>query len=141
MKTDFNSIYLDTAPIIYALENVAPYAERMQEFIFSHFYDDAIFKTSTVTNTEYLVIPYRTQDFAKIMEFERFKTVLKMQVLPADNAITKRAAQIRAKYSGIKAMDALQLATAIQNNCDVFLTNDKQLKQVEEIRVLLVDDL
>lgn len=38
-------------------------------------------------------------------------------------------------------MDALQLASAIQNNCDVFLTNDKQLKQVQEISVLLVDEL
>ena len=38
-------------------------------------------------------------------------------------------------------MDALQLASAIQNHCDVFLTNDKQLKQGEEINVLLVDEL
>ncbi len=27
------------------------------------------------------------------------------------------------------------------HGCDVFLTNDKQLKQVEEIHVLLVDEL
>ena len=42
------------------------------------------------------------------------------------------AAQLRAKYQGIKAMDSLQLASAIQNHCDVFLSNDKQLRQVEE---------
>lgn len=90
---------------------------------------------------EYLVIPYRIQDYQKIIEFERFKKTLKMRVLAADDAITKHAAQIRAKYSGIKAMDALQLASAIISGCDVFLTNDKQLRQVEEIPVLLVDDL
>ena len=87
------------------------------------------------------MIPYRNQDFTKIMEFERFKSVLKMRVIPADNTITKLAAQIRAKYSGIKAMDSLQLATAVQNRCDVFLTNDKQLRQVEELKVLLVEEL
>ena len=100
-----------------------------------------MFTTSTITNTEYLVIPYRIQDYQKIIEFERFKKTLKMRVLAADDAITKHAAQIRAKYSGIKAMDALQLASAIISGCDVFLTNDKQLRQVEEIPVLLVDDL
>ena len=100
-----------------------------------------MFTTSTITNTEYLVIPYRIRDFQKIMEFERFKKALKMCIIPVDDTITKCAAQIRAKYSGIKAMDALQLASAVISNCDVFLTNDKQLRQVEEIQVLLVDDL
>ena len=38
-------------------------------------------------------------------------------------------------------MDSIHLATAIVYGCDVFLTNDKQLKQVEEINVLLVDEL
>ena len=33
-------------------------------------------------------------------------------------------------------MDALQLASAVQNHCDVFLTNDKQLKQVEQMQKL-----
>ena len=76
-----------------------------------------------------------------MMDYERFKKILKMRVIAADEAITKYAAQIRAKYSGIKAMDALQLASAIISGCDVFLTNDKQLRQVAEIPVLLVEDL
>lgn len=141
MKTDFNSIYLDTSPIIYILENVEAYSERVHRFIVSHFCDNATFTTSTITNTEYLVIPYRIQDYQKIMEFERFKKILKIRVIAADDAITKCAAQIRAKYSGIKSMDALQLASAMISGCDVFLTNDKQLRQVNEIQVLLVDDL
>ena len=141
MKTDFNNIYIDTSPIIYMLEDVKPYSVHVQDFIISHFRNNAMFTTSTITNTEYLVIPYRIQDYQKIIEFERFKKTLKMRVLAADDAITKHAAQIRAKYSGIKAMDALQLASAIISGCDVFLTNDKQLRQVEEIPVLLVDDL
>ena len=123
------------------LEDVKPYSVRVQDFIISHFRNDVMFTTSTITNTEYLVIPYRIQDYQKIIEFERFKKTLKMRVLAADDAITKQAAQIRAKYSGIKSMDALQLASAIISGCDVFLTNDKQLRQVEEIPVLIVDDL
>ena len=37
--------------------------------------------------------------------------------------------------------DALQLASSIDCNCDVFLTNDKQLKQVLEAKVLYLGDL
>ena len=37
-------------------------------------------------------------------------------------------------------MDALQLATAVQEDCDVFLTNDKQLCQFKEIKCITVED-
>ncbi|MBP3710472.1 MAG: PIN domain-containing protein [Treponema sp.] len=51
------------------------------------------------------------------------------------------AAKIRAKYESIKGMDALHLASAIQNKCTIFLTNDKQLKQVTEIQCVLMDEV
>ncbi len=139
--TEYNSLYLDTAPIIYALESVEPYTQNVQDFLFSHFESDCTFISSAITNAEYLVFPYRNQDFQKIMEFDRFKAILNIKMIPADEATTKRAAEIRAKYKGIKGMDSIHLATAIAYGCDVFLTNDKQLKQVQEIPVLLVDEL
>jgi len=48
------------------------------------------------------------------------------------------AARLRAKYVGLKAMDSFQLACALDKNCSVFLTNDKQLRQVEEIECRLL---
>ena len=38
-------------------------------------------------------------------------------------------------------MDAIHIATSIYYNCDIFLTNDAQLKQVSEANILLVDDM
>jgi len=38
-------------------------------------------------------------------------------------------------------MDALQLATANAMGCDLFLTNDKQLRQFQRLKCVLVDDL
>ena len=67
MKTEFNCIYLDTSPIIYMLEDVKPYSARVQDFIISHFLNDVMFTTSTITNTEYLVIPYRIQDYQRLL--------------------------------------------------------------------------
>ncbi len=38
-------------------------------------------------------------------------------------------------------MDALQLAAACLSKCDLFLTNDKQLKQFKDINCVTVDEL
>lgn len=38
-------------------------------------------------------------------------------------------------------MDALQLSTACLTGCDLFLTNDKQLRQFTEIKCITIDDL
>ena len=141
MTTEYNSIYFDTTPLIYYLDAVQPYAQKVRSFIASGLVNSSTFITSTITNTEYLVIPFRTQDYDKVIEFEHFKKFLKLSVVLVDDSISTQAARIRAKYKGIKGMDSLQLATAIVYGCDVFLTNDKQLKQVTELNVLLVDEL
>ena len=87
------------------------------------------------------MFPYRNSDFQKITEYERFKSILGIKSVPADDIITKKAAEIRSKYNRIKGMDSIHIATAIKSGCDLFLTNDKQLKQISEIHVLLVSEL
>ena len=54
--------------------------------------------------------------------------------------IARRAAEIRAEYRDFKAMDALQLAAAVHADCDVFLTNDKQLRQFRELKCVTVEE-
>jgi predicted nucleic acid-binding protein len=51
-----------------------------------------------------------------------------------------QAAELRAKYN-LRTADALQVASALSVNCDTFLTNDKQLNRLTELRVLVLDDL
>ena len=55
--------------------------------------------------------------------------------------IAKTAAELRAKYVGLKLADSLQLASSIVCDCDVFLTNDKRLKQVTEANVLYLGEM
>lgn len=57
-----------------------------------------------------------------------------------DVEIAKKASIIRAQYKEFKTMDALQLASASIQGCDLFLTNDKQLKQFREIRCITVEE-
>ncbi len=136
-----SKIFLDTSPFIYALEDNALYSQKVRASISEYYISQIPLCTSLLTFTEYCVVPYRENCPKKITDFESLIVDAAIDVLPLTIQVAKYASQIRAKYRGVKAMDALQLATAIQNHCDVFLTNDKQLRQVEEIRVLLVDDL
>ena len=123
------------------LEDNAQYSSRVRDLVSRYFASNVPLVTSPLTFAEYCVVPYRQNELRKIKDFEAFICDAKITISSLTIDVAKRAAQIRAKYSGIKAMDALQLASAIISGCDVFLTNDKQLRQVDEIQVLLVDDL
>jgi predicted nucleic acid-binding protein len=54
--------------------------------------------------------------------------------------IAEKAGRLRGKYPVLRALDALQLATAIQIQANAFLTNDTKLKRVEEVNVLILKD-
>lgn len=86
-------------------------------------------------------MPYRMGELQRIALFQRFIWSIGIEVINIDEKIADKAAQIRAKYKSFKAMDALQLATACVMNCDLFLTNDKQLRQFEEINCITVEEL
>ena len=136
-----SKIYFDTTPLIYFLDDEKPFSDKVAAFIFNHQNENDFYLTSTITDTEYLVFPYRMQDTNKVSAFESFLSDFNFQIVEPNRAITKLAAKLRAKYQGLKGMDALHLATSIYFGCDIFLTNDAQLRQVVETNVVLVDDL
>lgn len=129
--TDFKKAFIDTAPFIYFIEKDSDnpnYYEKVKSF-FEYGYDnDKEFITSVITMEEYSFIDM----------FNRLVETTNMEI---NYAIAKKAAQIRAEYKGFKAMDALQLAVACLFKCDLFLTNDKQLRQFKEIKCITVDEL
>ena len=142
--TDYNKVFLDTAPFIYFIEkdsNNPQYFNNMKQFFEEGYRENKEFLTSVITMAEYFVFPYRNEKMSYIDSFHRLVDTLDMEITEVDQEIAKKAAQIRAQYKNFKAMDALQLATACVTGCDLFLTNDKQLKQFAEIKCVTVDDL
>ena len=142
--TDYNKVFLDTAPFIYFIEkdsNNPQYFDNMKQFFEEGYRENKEFLTSVITMAEYFVFPYRNQKMSYIDSFHRLIDTMDMEIADVDQEIAKKAAQIRAQYKNFKAMDALQLATACVTGCDLFLTNDKQLKQFTEIKCVTVDDL
>ena len=104
-------------------------------------YNECDYVTSTITITEYLAYPYKHKEMQLIDSFYAFIKDMDIQVRSIDERVAEKAAQIRAGYKYFKTMDALQLATACIMNCDLFLTNDKQLRQFTEIKCMTVDEL
>ena len=134
-------VFFDTSPLIYYLDGIEPFASKVEKYLLSAMDENSSLYTSTITDMEYLVYPYRKNNLVKISAYKSFLANAHFMKVGINEKMAETAAQIRAKYSGIKSMDALQLASAIICGCNVFLTNDKQLRQVDEIQVLLVDDL
>ena len=60
--------------------------------------------------------------------------------MPVNAEVAGYAADLRAQYE-LRTPDALQIAAAKTANCQVFLTNDKALKRVEAVRVLVLNEL
>ncbi len=138
--TEYKKIFLDTTPIIYFLDADINFAEKVEQLFEEFIEKKCSMATSTITCTEYLTYPYRTRNTEKINVFFEFLTDCNVQIHPIDISIAKKAAQIRARFKDFKAMDCLQLATACLQQCDLFLTNDKQLRQFDELKCMVIDD-
>ncbi len=68
-----------------------------------------------------------------------------LRLYPLDDLVAEKAAELRAKYYGngfkIKTPDAIQIATGILNGAEVFITNDRNLKNVTEIEIAVLDEI
>ncbi|MGI9066853.1 MAG: type II toxin-antitoxin system VapC family toxin [Pyrinomonadaceae bacterium] len=62
------------------------------------------------------------------------------QTLPIGATIAESAARLRAVY-GLRLPDALQIAFAIDNDCQAIVCNDHSMRRVAELPVLVLDDL
>lgn len=137
--TGYKKVYLDTSPIIYTIEKNADFSEQVSSFISDN--TEASFYTSTITVEEYSVYPIKEDRTDLLRGFDSFVDALRIEIRVIDKEIAVKAASIRASYNHFKAMDSLQLATALVCGCDAFLTNDQQLKQFAELNVVLVSEV
>ncbi len=134
-------IYIDTSPYIYYLEKNLQYGDRVKAFLVNNYNLGTEFVTSVITIEEYSIVPYRENNKKLLEDFDMLIEDMETSVIDITKLIAKKAAQIRAEYKNFKAMDALQLAAAVKSSCSVFLTNDKQLRQFKELKVITMEDI
>ena len=133
---------IDTAPFIYHFEE-HPDFSPIARLLFSR-YDDPDdplqAATSVITVTEVLVRPLQLgqEDIAATYKRE-LMSQRGLTVVPVYLAIAIRAAELRARYR-FPVPDAVQLATAIETGCQLFVTNDSRLRRVTEIPIAVLSD-
>lgn len=127
-------IYLDTAPVIYAVEQVPLYSAAVDQRLS----DPQIVKiASSLTRLECRVKPLREGNDELLKDYDDFFQGVLAELVVLSHEVMERATEIRARH-GFKTPDAIHLAAAVVNGCDVFLTNDAQLQQFTEISVEIV---
>jgi predicted nucleic acid-binding protein len=136
-KFDNKAVYLDTALLIYYLEENPTYSNFLNLLFKKNEAGDFIFYTSVITLTEVLTLPVKLGKLELAKQYEFFLTSTQtLKLIRVNETIARLAAQLRADYA-IRMPDAIHLATAIEIKADWFLTNDIALKKIKELNVTL----
>jgi len=97
--------------------------------------------TSILTLLEILVKPKKENNSLLTERYKLlFETFPNLQVKILDENIADVASSLRASYN-INTPDAIQIATSLEAQADVFITNDASLKKISEIKVLLLSEM
>ncbi len=131
---------LDTSVFIYHIEGTARFAEpagvALEELARGSF----IGVTSVLTLMEIAVKPLQVGRPDVAEEYEvllaNYPNLIVAQI---GRATARRAARLRATHH-LRPADALQLASCLEQQAVAFLTNDKDLRRVTEIDVVMLAD-
>ena len=132
---------LDTALFIYYIEDHPQWAARVAPIFEGFDRGDLQAFTSELTLLETLVLPYRVGDQALTRAYEHLLTRSRgLTLVPIDRQALRSAALLRARLS-TRTPDALQLAAALENRCHAFITNDRRLPKLDQMKIVQLSEL
>jgi predicted nucleic acid-binding protein len=135
-KFDNKAIYLDTAPLIYYMEEAPSSSAFLQEIFKKNEQGDFTFFTSSITISEVLILPFKIGNTKLVEQYEYFITQSpSLKVINVNSSIAKLAAQLGSDY-GFKLPDSIHLATALEVKVDFFLTNDLAFSKVKGLSII-----
>ena len=136
-----STLFIDTAPIIYYIEAHSIYGPITKEIVISFQSEQREAFSTVLTLTEVLPKPMKIGDEKLAGKFADFlKYGRNFSLIEISEKIAERAGRLRSRYTELRTVDAVQLAAAIENGIEIFITNDKKLKKVNEIKVVVLDD-
>lgn len=126
-------LLVDSAPIIYMLEDHPELAAVFRPLFEAH--DEGLLRlaVTTVTLTEVLTGPLAAR--GEVLA-ERYRATLKSWfVVDLDAEIAESAARLRAACK-LKLADAVQAASALAVGADALVTHDRDFSALRDLRVL-----
>jgi len=134
------TVGLDTAPLIYFIEENPIFIETVKLFFEAMDRGDFLVVTSTVTLLEVLVHPLRSNNRELATEYRDILLNSRLMTMEVSNTIAEQAAQLRAAHN-IRTPDAIQISAALDAGATHFFTNDIRLPEIPSIQILSLDSL
>jgi predicted nucleic acid-binding protein len=132
---------LDTAPIIYYIEAHPQFGPLAKEIVNSFQVGNLTAFSSVISLVEVLPKPVQTGNEKLVKKFSEFlRTGKNISLLDISSDIAESAGRLRGRYTSLRAMDAIQIAVAINVGADAFITNDLRLKQIAELKTIILSD-
>jgi predicted nucleic acid-binding protein len=126
--------YLDSAPIIYDIEDTPPFAAAVDAKLSVA---GLTLITSEMARLECRVKPLPDGNSILLQDFDDYFTNSIAEIVPLTRDVVDRATEIRAQFN-FKTPDALHLAATVIAKCEVFLTNDYRLSRFKGITVEVI---
>jgi predicted nucleic acid-binding protein len=128
-------------PLIYFTEENSAYLKVVDPFFKAIEHGDFTIVTSIMTLLEALVLPIRTGDLGLAQKYRNFLLDSEnVSTILLSQEIAEEAARLRA-FHKIRTPDSIQVATAITMEAAFFLTNDRHLPSLPNLKILMLDDL
>ncbi len=135
-----SKIYIDTAVAIYSVEWNPEYFELLQPLWLKFQSEEIELISSELILMETLVLPLRNEDSLLINAYEELLLSEPMQLIAINQSILRQAANLRAT-NNLKTPDAIHAATALSVNCDLFITNDKDFRNLAKLPVVILSEV
>ena len=137
----FQTIFIDTAPIIYYIEAHPQFGPLAKKVVDSFRSGRLIALSSVITLVEVLPKPVESGNDELAKKFSNFlKTGKNIKLLEISANIAELAGNLRGRYPSLKAMDAIQIAVSIDAGADAFITNDVKLNQIKALKVIILKE-
>ena len=126
-------VLLDSAPIIYCLEDHPTLGPRFEPLFEAHAAGRLRFAITPITVAEVLTGPLRSGDEALA---RRYRAILESwHCVDLDMGIAESAARLRAALR-LKLADAVQAASALAINAAALVTHDRDFSRIKSLRVI-----
>lgn len=134
-------IGMDTSPFIYYFERHPSYFTLVHEIVdYVENTSTATLVTAALTLLEILVFPLRSNRLDLVAQYRTVLTeTTYLELIDLNASIMITSAELRAKYN-LRTPDAIQIGACIHRGADLFVTNDKTFRQVQEVETLVLDD-
>ncbi|GFE71680.1 PIN domain-containing protein [Chroococcus sp. FPU101] len=133
-------VYIDSAILIYSVEAHPDYRELLRPLWLSLQASEIEVISSELSLMEVLIVPLKNNDSALVNDYRELMLNGEMQLIPINSTILTQAAQLRAT-TNLRTPDAIHVATALNTGSTMFLSNDRRIRQVPNLSIIVLQDV